>query len=121
MHTKELCAMKSLFDQRLILRTRLGVQIVLKGQLVYLKGSGSYTDYYILKDRALKRNQQSGNLAIHAAKLDDRFLRISKSCYVNLDFVEYIGADRSVKLSVPTSEPLTISVRCWKQIQRFLG
>ena len=112
--------MKALFNQRLILRSRLGLQLALKAELVYLKANGSYTDYYIWKNGQLKRITQAGHLALHAAKVEDRFLRISKSCLVNLDFVDQIRNDRSILLSVPTQEPIVISTRYWRHMKRFI-
>lgn len=112
--------MKALFNQRLILRSRLGVQLALKAELVYLKGNGNYTDYYIWKNGQLKRITQAGHLALHAAKVDDRFLRISKSCLVNLDFVDQIRNDRSVILTVTNEELIVISIRYWRFLKRFM-
>jgi len=105
------------FKQRLILRSRQGLQFVLTAELVYLKANGSYTDYFILKDGHVKCITQTGHLALHEAKLDDRFLRISKHHIVNLDFVNQIRSDRTVQLSVLITELLSVSIRYWKEIK----
>lgn len=112
--------MNSLHNQRLVLRSNMGVQFVLKAELIYLKANGSYTNIYVLKDGEVKCYVQSGNLAVHEANLNENFLRISKSCIVNINFVEHIFNDRTVKLTVAIAENLVISIRYWKKIRRYL-
>lgn len=112
--------MKNLFDQRILLRNSQGVQLALKADLIYLKAQGSYTDYYLLKNGAIKRVRQSKHLAWHANRLDDRFERINPKIVVNMNHVEFIYHNRILVLSAPVNEKFIITQAYWKKFKSLM-
>lgn len=108
------------FADRIRLKSVQGTHIIVKAQLVYLEADGNYTNFYILRNGAVKCIKQSGHLKLHEARLNDEFLRISHRQIVNLAFVAHISNNREVSITVPIDEKLIISRSYWKVIRPWL-
>ena len=80
--------MQIALTKKIALPTQEGLQIIKLDNILYLKASGSYTDF-MLKDMNVKKICVSKNMKVYEQVLiQSQFLRVHDSYMVNMNFVE---------------------------------
>lgn len=95
--------------------------LVALDKILHLEADGSYTKVFYKKNKIVKEHVESRHLKTFEKQLDERFVRIHRSRFVNSDKVTTFNIKtHTVTLNMPDSPNFQVARRTWRFFRNLI-